>query len=256
MEKLRKQLDALVEQLPNRIDLNTKIQELVSLYPFNEYEYVISTLLGLDKLTLDEYYDLRDEYISRNMFLYIFEISAPRGFGETWAQGHLKGLVPDLLKPTRKLDHDYSGQYDFYLDGKIRIEVKASRAVDFESREALYVKALASDSTKRFDMNFQQIKPACCDVFVWVGVWRDAIRYWVLASKDVGESPYFSDRQHRGNIGEGQLHIKKENIEHFSKYEARSNELLQAIHNAYQRQITDKVIVIDADAISPPTPTE
>ena len=34
--------------------------------------------------------EIRDEYIARNMYLYIFEISAPRGFGEQWAQGHLK----------------------------------------------------------------------------------------------------------------------------------------------------------------------
>jgi hypothetical protein len=59
------------------------------------------------------------------------------------------------------------------LDGKIKIEVKASRAVDFDREEPLYVKALASDSQKRFDMNFQQVKPACCDVFLWIGVWRD-----------------------------------------------------------------------------------
>lgn len=65
----------------------------------------------------------------------------------------------------------------------IKIEVKASRAVDFDRDEPLYVKALASDSKKRFDMNFQQVKPACCDVFVWIGVWRDVIRYWVLAAK-------------------------------------------------------------------------
>jgi len=36
----------------------------------------------------------------------------------------------------------------------------------------LYVKALASDSNKEFRMNFQQVKPDCCDVFVWVAVWR------------------------------------------------------------------------------------
>ena len=87
------------------------------------------------------------------------------------------------VKPTKKLDRDYSGQYDFLLDGNIRIEVKASRAVDFESDEPLYVKALAAGSKRPFDMNFQQIKPGCCDVFVWVGVWRDVIRYWVLSSK-------------------------------------------------------------------------
>jgi hypothetical protein len=75
--------------------------------------------------------------ISRNRFLYIFEISAPRGFGEAWAQGHLSELVPDMQKPSKKLDKNYSGEYDFILDGEIKIEVKASRAVDFDSDEPL-----------------------------------------------------------------------------------------------------------------------
>jgi hypothetical protein len=145
--------------------------------------------------------------------------------------------VPDLVKPSKKLDPDYSGQYDFLLDNKIRIEVKASRAVAFKTDEPLYVKALSSDSEKQFDMNFQQIKPACCDVFVWVGVWRDVIRYWVLASREVENNRYYSPGQHRGNVGEGQLHIKKENIVEFKEYESRSNELLQAIKDAYIRQI-------------------
>jgi len=86
---------------------------LISVYPFNEYEFIISTLLGADVLSLDDYYVLRDEYIARNLYLYIFEISAPRGFGELWSQGHLKELVPKLIKPTKKLDAEYSGQYDF-----------------------------------------------------------------------------------------------------------------------------------------------
>ena len=216
--------------------MRQRLGDLFSVFPFNEYEYIISTLLGLGKLSLDEYYELRDEYISRNMFLYIFEISAPRGFGETWAQGHLKELVPELVKPSKKQDPDYSGQYDFYLDEKIRIEVKASRAVDFNSREALPVKALSSDSEKEFDMNFQQTKPACCDVFIWVGVWRDVIRYWVLTSDEVASNRYFSKGQHRGNVGEGQLHLKHDNVDEFAKYEAKSNCLLEAIRNAYKRQ--------------------
>ncbi len=83
----------------------------------------------MDVLTLDGYHELRDDYIARNLYLYVFEISAPRTFGEAWAQGHLKELVPELQKPSKKTDPDYSGQYDFFLDN-IRIEVKASRAVD------------------------------------------------------------------------------------------------------------------------------
>lgn len=236
MEHLQEELDRLLRKLPNEQDVRARLETLVSVYPFNEYEYLISNLLALAVLDLDAYQELRDSYIARNLYLYVFEISAPRTFGEAWAQGHLKELVPELRKPSKKLDPDYSGQYDFRLDD-MRIEVKASRAVDADQEAPLYVKALSSDSKKGFWMNFQQIKPACCDVFVWVAVWRDAIRYWVLSSNEVETNPYYSRGQHRGNIGEGQLHVTHENIEDLSGYEAKSNKIEAAIRSAHQRQL-------------------
>jgi hypothetical protein len=238
MERLQQELDRLIATLPNAEAFRNKLETLFSVYPFNDYEYIIASLMATGRLSHDEYIDLRDEYIARNMFLYIFEISAPRGFGEAWAQGHLKELVPELQKPTKRLDPSYSGQYDFLLE-EIKIEVKASRAVDFDRDAPLYVKALPSDSTKRFDMNFQQVKPACCNVFVWIGVWRDVIRYWVLASKELAGNRYYSTGQHRGNTGEGQLHLKDDNIAEFSVYEAKSNQLAEAIRNAAARQATE-----------------
>ncbi|MEK7549167.1 MAG: hypothetical protein AAB496_01610, partial [Patescibacteria group bacterium] len=214
MQVLKLQLEKLISSLSahDRDKVKNRLDDLISVYPFNEYEYIISSLLALDKITLDDYLEIRDEYIARNMYLYIFEISAPRGFGEQWAQGHLKELAPELIKPTRKLEENYSGEYDFLYplaNGKmIKIEVKASRAVDFRSQEPLYVKALALESKLPFDMNFQQVKPKCCDVFVWIGVWRDTIKYWVLSSRDVETNRYYSKGQHRGNTGEGQLHVR------------------------------------------------
>ena len=90
-------------------------------------------------------------------------------------------------------------------------------------------------------MNFQQIKPDCCDVFVWIGVWRDVIRYWVLSSDEVANNKYFSTGQHRGNVGEGQLWIKDTNIEDFKEYEVRVPELLMKIKEKYRKQKgTDK----------------
>ncbi|NLK49653.1 MAG: hypothetical protein GX294_03285 [Candidatus Cloacimonetes bacterium] len=170
--------------------------------------------------------------------MYIFEISAPRGFGEVWAHGHLKGLVPALQKPSKEIDPNYSGQYDFVMDKKIRIEVKASRAVDFESNEPLYVKALSSDSPKRFNMNFQQLKTYCCDVFIWVAVWRNEIKYWVLSSHEVENDANYSPGQHRGNEGEGQLHLNERNISQYDKYRVASDQLKSAIRKAYKRQMT------------------
>jgi len=100
----------------------------------------------------------------------------------------------------------------------------------------LYVKALASDSNKEFRMNFQQVKPDCCDVFVWVAVWRDIIRYWVLSSNEVAANRHYSAGQHRGNVGEGQLHMRNDNIQDFAKFEARPDKLEDAIRMAHKRR--------------------
>lgn len=242
MEILKQKLEKMIDSLSGNEskEIRSRLENLMSVYPFNEYEYIISNLLGLSKITIDDYIEIRDEYVARNMFLYIFEISAPRGFGEQWAQGHLKELAPELIKPTKKVESNYSGEYDFLHqlpNGEmIKIEVKASRAVDFDSQEPLYVKALAWESKQPFDMNFQQVKPKCCDVFIWIGVWRDAIKYWILASKEVENNKYYSKGQHRGNNGEGQLHVKDENIKEFVEYEAKPNELIAKIVEAYKRQ--------------------
>ena len=85
-------------------------------------------------------------------------------------------------------------------------------------------------------MNFQQIKPGCCDVFVWIGVWRDVIRYWVLSSNEVANDPYYSSGQHRGNVGEGQLWVKDTNIRHFEQYETRVPDILNKIKEKYMKQ--------------------
>lgn len=234
MEHLAEELDALLSELPDEEEFRIKLHSLVSVYPFNEYEFIISSLIGMDVLSLDEYYGLRDRYLERNYFLYVFEINAPRKFGESWAQGQLKSLVPNLEKPSKSTDPEYSGQYDFYFEG-IRIEVKASRAVDANSEEPLYVKALASDSQKSFWMNFQQIKPDLCDVFIWVAVWRDVIRYWILSSHEVKTNQHYSKGQHRGNVGEGQLHVRDDNIGDFDRFEVPPNKLADGIRSAYAR---------------------
>ena len=40
---------------------------------------------------IDQYLEIRAEYISENPNLWIFEISAPRGFGEKFAQTYIQG---------------------------------------------------------------------------------------------------------------------------------------------------------------------
>ena len=203
-----------------------------SVFPFNEYEHLICHLINSEGLTFQKYLEIRSEYVSENPNLWIFEISAPRGFGEGFAQTYVQGRSQKLQKASKKIDPQFSGEYDLWLDG-IRIEVKASRAVDADSEEPLYMKALARNSKKNLLMNFQQLKPQCCDVFIWVAVFRDEIVLWVMSSKSVSSNPLFSKGQHRGNSGnEGQLHIKHDNIHQFDKYELKDDDIVEAIKNA------------------------
>jgi hypothetical protein len=85
-------------------------------------------------------------------------------------------------------------------------------------------------------MNFQQIKSACCQVFVWLAAWRDVIRHWVMASFEVENNPFYSKGQHRGNVGEGQLHLNRENINSFDKYLTDAKDLETAIFAAFVRE--------------------
>jgi len=69
----------------NKSELNELlniIKQDKSIYPFNEFEYLITHLINNKSLTFNNYLDIRREYISCNPNLWIFEISAPRGFGE------------------------------------------------------------------------------------------------------------------------------------------------------------------------------
>ena len=112
--------------------------------------------------------------------------------------------------------------------------MKASRAVDRDSDEPLYMKALSRDTKKRFLMNFQQLKPGCCDVFIWVAVFRDEIVLWIISSKDVASNPLYSS-QHRGGI-EGQVMVTSENVNLLSKYELTDDNIEKAIRSAASKK--------------------
>lgn len=229
MEVLISELRQNVVKLNGKYNLDDEfLDNLYSVYPFNRFEYIISHLIAEKILSLEQYLEIRNAYLRRNKFLYVFEITAPRTFGEAWAQRHLNELIPELDRPSKDFDKNYTGQYDFWYNG-ISIEVKASRAVMRKGGGTLLEKALSSNSRHGFDMNFQQIKPSCAKVFVWIGVWRDVIRYWVLSSDEVKNNKYFSKGQHRGNVGEGQLWIKDTNIKEFEKYLVSPREILEAI---------------------------
>ena len=249
MELLEKELDSLITKLKNSENFRSEIDDIQNVYPFNRYEYIITKLVEEKVLSYEDYLDLRNEYINRNLFLYVFEISAPRGFGDTWGFSHLLSVEPELKRPSKKTDPTYKGQYDLYLPymgNNIKIEVKGSRAVDRNKpNEPLYMKALSSNSEKDFLMNFQQVKPTCCDVMLWFAVYRDCVKYWVLKNKDIYDLNF--SPQHRNaetatrkedykktDIYEGQVMITRENIASIKKFQVEGRALRQAIIEKFE----------------------
>ncbi len=230
-KKLDKKLDAWIKELPqeDRMFLLAHLSSLKSIYPFNEYEYRLMYLLDKKVVTFKEYGVLRNAYVNANPYLNLYNVS-PRVFGEIWAQQHLIDLDARFKKPSKQIDKKYSGDYDLYLENRkklIKIEVKASRAINTKIRGGLEHKALSFESDEPYWMNFQQLKLGIADVFVFVGVWVDKIHYWVLTNKEVKDHPMRS-HQHRGGI-EFQIGITNKNFNEFKKFLVEPNKLVDAI---------------------------
>lgn len=230
-KKLDQKLEEWIKKLPqeDRKFLLAHLSSLKSIYPFNEYEYRLMYLLDKKIISFKEYESLRDAYVNANPYLNLYNIS-PRVFGEIWAQQHLTELDSRFKKPSKQIDKKYSGDYDLYLENEskiIKIEVKASRAINTKIRGGLETKALSFESDEPYWMNFQQLKLGIVDSFVFIGVWIDKIYYWVLTNKEVKNHPMRS-HQHRGGI-EFQIGITDRNFDEFKKFLVEPNKLADAI---------------------------
>jgi hypothetical protein len=171
---------------------------------------------------------LRADYVAANRYLDLFPL-APRIFGEVWAQEHLKSLDPRFQSASKTLDPDFSGAYDLWVDGA-KVEVKAGRAIRKVGKKELtdiVARALRDGDPGTFWMNFQQLKPDYCDAFVFIGVWVDRIRYWVLSPAEAAGNPYYS-HQHRDG-SEYQIGIKDHNLAEFEVYEVQGGNLVDVI---------------------------
>ncbi len=221
MKYLKEELSKKIEKITkNKKDLLEKLEK-------GELEFVLVTLVHEKILSYKDYLKLKKEYEGRNKNIDIVRITSPRAFGESWAENHLREIIPELTK-----DKETKGEYDLvYKKGnkKLKIEVKASRAVDRNLHSIPYHERslVSTDKEGLFDMNFQQMKPTCFDAIIMIGVWSDKTKYWLMTSDQIKKNKYFSTGQHRGNKGyEGQMHIKTENIKDFEKYEITPNKVV------------------------------
>jgi len=218
MKELLKIIDKHKDVISNYFD------DKFTVYPFDKITTSLVKLVDLDLISFDEYTNIIEEYKLRNKNVLLYQITSPTEFGITWAQTH-------ILKNVSNCKPSTNGSYDILIDNGIRIEVKASRAVKYKTSGPLTSKMLDSSSNEKFDMNFQQIKTDCCDVVIFIGVWSNVIKYWVIPSDKLKTIKYYSDKQHKGNSGEGQLHFKENNIKSFDEYLSTLENIGDSIKN-------------------------
>jgi hypothetical protein len=217
MKELRKQLDLLLKQSGGDEKTIEVIKSEKAVFPFST---------ATQTITYDEYMELRDEYAKRNQYIDLFDM-APRTFGETWGEKHILGLFPEFVKATKEnisfIYPNFDGEFDLWLDG-IRVEVKACRANSTKAGGSLASRAyLHSEATANsFKYHYQQLKPSCCDVFIWIGVCRDELLYWVLTSKELQNTGKLGPQHRNENTGvegvevfEGQVFMTEEELKPF-----------------------------------------
>jgi hypothetical protein len=223
LRELRQYLDQLSSSLvpEEREILEARLQGLVSVFPFSEYEFILMFLRDRAVISFEDYEKLRENYVSANRYLDLFSL-APRVFGQIWGEKHIMDLDPRFRKPDKSVDPDYDGEYNLWIE-EVKVEVKSSRAINTKKRGSIVSKALRYGGDEPFWMNFQQLKLDVCDVFVFIGVWVDRIIYWVMPNEDAKRSEYLS-HQHRGGI-EYQIGITDKNIQEFERFRTNPERL-------------------------------
>ena len=83
-----------------------------------------------------------------------------------------------------------------------------NRAVPFSNWEKI-----------KFDSNIQQVKRTEFDILYYGLFFHDKIVIFKIAKGYIGKNINYSDKQHKGNIGEGQFHINQKILQyHLDNY--------------------------------------
>ena len=191
-------------------------------YPFNKIQFLLTILISEKTISLKEYFILYDEYKKRNPNLHLYNMTS-KTFG-IWAEEHIKNsFLEDFQEPKNQY-------HDLIYEG-LKIEIKSSRANTIKNKKSFIGERALSkdDKNESFDMNFQQLKLNESDFFIFVMVWKDNIDYYLFSSNELKNNKYYSDKQHKGNVGEGQMHIKTSNLKDFEKFKIKLENLILKI---------------------------
>lgn len=227
MKELMTELHNLRKKTNGDTNIIKSIENEKSLFPFSVENRLLAYYLAIGEITYERYSQLNAEYCKRNKYLDLFDM-APRTYGQTWGEQHIRSLFPQFVKATKEnVSAEYpafDGEFDLWLDG-IRIEVKACRANSTKAGGSLASRAYLHSEAKAagFKYHYQQLKPSCCDVFIWIGTCRDELIYWVLTSEELQRTGKLGSQHRNENTGiagvevfEGQVFYDRRRIISFS----------------------------------------
>lgn len=139
------------------------------------------------------------------------------------------GAIGELIVSTLyDMSPSHTLEYDL-MDGENRIECKFCRVFkkhpkairkDNLINEVLNARTeqrLISyyDKDAEWIVNFAQIKPRCFDKLYFGVFFSDGILVFNMTSEQVKELKKYSDKQHRGNKGEGQFGMSNRDLDEF-----------------------------------------
>ena len=237
MKELTVELNNLLKATKGDPKVIEAIKNERALFPFSVEGSLLAYFLSIGEISFDRYSQLNTGYCRRNRYLELFDM-APRTYGQTWGEQHIRSLFPRFIKATKKTMADvypnFDGEFDLWIDG-IRIEVKASRANDQKGKGSLTSRAYLHSEAKAsgFKYHFQQLKPSCCDVFIWIGTCRDKLLYWVLTSEELLRTNEMSPQHRNENTGvngvkifEGQIFMTEDELTPFA---VKETDILKAV---------------------------
>lgn len=226
MKELKSKLEQLIKNTKGNQSIINSILQEKTLYPFSNESKLLTYFLSIGELNFSDYNNIASEYNSRNKYLDLFDM-APRTYGQTWGEQHIRSLFPVFTKATKEnlssLFPNFDGEFDLWYKG-VRIEVKACRANNEKTSGSLASRAyLHSESIdSNFKYHFQQLKPSCCDIFICIGTCRDKLLYWVLTSDELKQTGKLGP-QHRNeqtgqnkNVFEGQIFMTEDELKPFA----------------------------------------
>lgn len=148
-------------------------------------------------------------------------------------------MIKRLLKFSkgRSLFHDlYDDQLNRRIEVKFSVVQKKAKMTVTEETVLRSIEEAATEKAQnrmvafsewkkhKFDCNIQQVKRAEFDVLYYGLFFSDCVKIFRIESKEIKENTrsgriYYSDRQHKGNIGEGQFHINQKTLQiHLDHY--------------------------------------